>query len=190
PATGEDDATGLYLHIEQAIAAAADALGTELGALEGRIDDLAVEDIAGLAGELSSLEEAIAALNALTGEDGAIDDRLTELEGQIDALEAALAGQADTTAPTVVDVQLVSASGADANGHLNAGDVVSATVRFSEAVLVSGEPKLALKIGDNADTSIVEATLTAGGGTDTLTFSYTITEEDFDANGIGVDEDG
>src|SRR5690606_16416463 len=73
----------LYLHIEQAIAAAADALGTELGALEGRIDDLAVEDIAGLAGELSSLEEAIAALNALTGEDGAIDDRLTELEDRL-----------------------------------------------------------------------------------------------------------
>ncbi|GEM_PF-3287502 len=129
---------------------------------------------------IAGLRAAIEALQSFAGEDGALASQLEELQSQIDDIAAHI----DTTAPTVLDVQL-SATGADAAGHLNAGDVVTATVHFSEVVLVAGQPTLQLIIGDD----VVDATLVGGAGTDTLTFAYTIREEDHDADGISIAED-
>jgi len=91
----------------------------------------------------------------------------------------------DTVAPTVGSVALSSATGAQ-NNTLNAGDTVTATVTFSEAVTVTGTPQLALNIGGTT----VQADCTGGSGTATLTFTYTILAGQADSNGIAVVANG
>ena len=68
----------------------------------------------------------------------------------------------DTTAPTVTGV-----SSANANGSYGVGSVIDITVAWSEAVVVTGTPKLALDSGGTASYS-------SGSGTSTLTFTYTV----------------
>ena len=69
--------------------------------------------------------------------------------------------QVDTTAPTVSSV-------ADpANGDLSVGAIITLTVMFSEAVVVSGSPYLTLNDG-------AHATFVGGSGSNTLTFSYVV----------------
>ena len=68
----------------------------------------------------------------------------------------------DTTAPTVTGV-----SSANANGSYGVGSVIDITVAWSEAVVVTGTPKLALNSGGTASYS-------SGSGTSTLTFTYTV----------------
>ncbi len=57
-----------------------------------------------------------------------------------------------------------------ANGIYTTGSVITLTVRFSEAVVVTGAPRLQLETGaiDRF------ATFSGGSGSDTLTFSYTV----------------
>jgi hypothetical protein len=117
--------------------------------------------------------------------EGTLAYQLASLQSQIDAILDAM----DTTAPTVAEIYLDSAIGADIYDVLNAGDVVTYKVHFSEVVLVGGAPTLQLIIGDGEDAHTVEATLMGGAGTDTLTFSYTITEYDYDLSGISIGED-
>lgn len=74
----------------------------------------------------------------------------------------ALAVIADTTAPTVSSV---TASTAD--GTWTTGDVLSLRVVFSESVIVTGTPQLALNSGGTA-------AYLSGSGSATLTFSYTV----------------
>ena len=71
----------------------------------------------------------------------------------------------DTAAPTAGNV-----TSAKANGSYSAGAVIDITVQFSEAVNVTGTPQLTLETGvtDRA------ADYTSGGGTNTLTFRYTV----------------
>lgn len=90
----------------------------------------------------------------------------------------------DTVAATVSSVALTGATNAQ-NSTLNAGDIVTATVTFSEAVTVNtgtGTPQLALNIGGTT----VQADYAGGTGTATLTFSYTIPAGQTDTNGIAV----
>ncbi len=87
----------------------------------------------------------------------------------------------DNTAPTVSTVALTSATGIQ-NSRLNEGDVVTATVNFSEAVTVTGTPQLALNVGG----TMVQANYAAGSGTNALTFTYTILAGQTDANGISI----
>jgi hypothetical protein len=87
----------------------------------------------------------------------------------------------DTTAATVASVALTGATGAQ-NNTLNAGDVVTATVTFNEAVTVTGTPQLALNIGGTT----VQANYASGSGSTALTFSYTILTTQTDADGIAV----
>ncbi|ANB03168.1 hypothetical protein [Ectothiorhodospira sp. BSL-9] len=54
--------------------------------LQGQIDGLTIDDIADLTGELADLNAAVTALQTLTGEGGAIDQRLVALEGQLDGI--------------------------------------------------------------------------------------------------------
>jgi hypothetical protein len=83
--------------------------------------------------------------------------------------------------PIVSSVAITGASG-DQNSTLNFGDVVTATVVFSENVTVTGTPQLALNIGG----STVQANYAAGSGTNSLTFTYTIVAEQNDSNGISI----
>jgi cyclophilin family peptidyl-prolyl cis-trans isomerase len=70
----------------------------------------------------------------------------------------------DTTAPTVTGV-----SSTPASVTYGLGRGVPITVTFSEPVMVTGTPQLAL----NVDTGVV-ASYTSGSGTATLTFTYTV----------------
>jgi methionine-rich copper-binding protein CopC len=85
-------------------------------------------------------------------------------------------------APMVTSVALTGATGSQ-NNRLNAGDVVSASVTFSESVNVTGLPQLALNIGGNT----VKADYASGSGTSVLTFNYTILSGQNDADGISIE---
>ena len=84
-----------------------------------------------------------------------------------------------------VPYAIVSAiSGSPPNGaEYFAGQVVTATVTFSEEVAVSGMPQLPLRIGD----TLRDADFADGNGTDTLSFSYTVQSDDADDDGISID---
>ena len=79
----------------------------------------------------------------------------------------------DNTAATVVAVTSPAA-----DGRYNAGDVLSITVQFSEAVTVTGTPQLTLETG----TVDRQATYDSGSGTNTLTFTYTVQAGDTTAD--------
>ena len=68
----------------------------------------------------------------------------------------------DTTAPTVTAVTSTTA-----NGTYGVGSVITITVGWSKAVVVTGTPQLALNSGGTASYS-------SGSGTSTLTFTYTV----------------
>jgi CshA-type fibril repeat protein len=63
------------------------------------------------------------------------------------------------------------------------GDVVTATVVFSDIETVTGTPTLMLNVGGQ----LRAATYSGGSGTNTLTFNYTVVNGDNDANGISID---
>lgn len=107
--------------------------------------------------------------------------RVMDAAGNLGPTSSAYTATIDTVAPTVTAVALTSASGAQGN-WLNAGDVVTARVTFSEAVTVSGSPSLALTING----SVVQAAYSSGSGSTQLLFPYTIQAGQSDANGISI----
>ncbi|HKU98032.1 MAG TPA: Ig-like domain-containing protein, partial [Vineibacter sp.] len=75
---------------------------------------------------------------------------------------------ADTTAPALVSIAASGAGIDTGNGALNAGDAVTLTVAFSEAVTVAGgTPTLVLNDGGTA-------TYTGGSGGSALSFTHTV----------------
>ena len=115
----------------------------------------------------SDLDQASTSALALAGgtiRDGAGNNAVLTLPtpGAAGSLGADKAIVIDTTAPTVTGV-----SATTANGAYKAGDVITITVGFSEAVAVTGTPTLALNSGGTA-------TYASGTGTGTLVFSYTV----------------
>ena len=68
------------------------------------------------------------------------------------------------------------------NGSYTENDVLSFSVQFSENVVVTGSPRLALTLGVTPQ----YATLVSGAGTDTLVFEYTVQAADLDADGIAL----
>jgi large repetitive protein len=85
----------------------------------------------------------------------------------------------DAAAPTLSS--LVLAPGGADNGY-GVGDPVIVTATFSENVFTTGTPRVALNVGGVTK----YATYTAGSGTGSLTFSYTVVSGDTDANGISL----
>ena len=86
----------------------------------------------------------------------------------------------DTLTPSVKTIAITSATGGQ-NNTLNAGDIVTVTVPFSEVVTVTGTPQLALTIG----TTVVKANY-ARTNTDSLGFDYTILAGQTDIDGISI----
>jgi ELWxxDGT repeat protein len=82
----------------------------------------------------------------------------------------------DAVAPTVVSVT------PPANGTYVAGQNLDFVVQFSEAVVVTGTPRLQLTVGSTPRF----ATYVSGSGTATLTFRYTVAVGDLDTDGIVV----
>ncbi|MFC7208686.1 cadherin repeat domain-containing protein [Comamonas endophytica] len=83
--------------------------------------------------------------------------------------------------PTVSSVSIGSTE--EPGSVLNAGDIVYVTVTLSEAVLVTGAPRIALDIGG----STVYATYSSGSGTAALVFQYIIQAGQNAPGGIGTD---
>lgn len=85
----------------------------------------------------------------------------------------------DDTLPSIVAIDLSSAEATA--GAINAGDVVTASVIYSEAVQLTGTPSLNLNIGGTTRSAIYSSLNGA-----TLTFTYTIQATYNDSNGISV----
>ena len=62
-----------------------------------------------------------------------------------------------------------------------AGDVITFEVKFTEAVTITGAPRLRFKISGTGDDY---APYLSGSGTNTLVFAYTVLATDADTNGI------
>lgn len=113
-------------------------------------------------------DAALADFNGTVGLDLAGGQNITDL-----ANNTLLVGQPtpnesytlDNTQPTILGV-----NSSTADGSYSAGDTVSITVQFSEAVDVTGAPQLTLETG----TQDAIANYTSGSGTDTLTFTYQV----------------
>jgi uncharacterized repeat protein (TIGR02059 family) len=85
----------------------------------------------------------------------------------------------DNTAPTVSAVSINANAGAD--GTYIAGDVITATVTWSENVTVTGSPRIPIQ-GLNGK----YLNYSAGSGTASTTFTYTVVNGDTDADGIAI----
>lgn len=110
-----------------------------------------------------------------------ITTKITDVAGNIGTASSPLTVVIDTAAPTVGTIAIASATGI-LNSTLNAGDVVSVNVPFSEVVNVTGTPQLDLTIGS----TVFKANYDSGTGTNSLVFKYTILANQTDTNGISI----
>ena len=85
------------------------------------------------------------------------------------------------TTSTLTSPAILSATG-PANGSFNTGQSLTFNLTFSEPVVVSGAPSLAITLGSTT----VYANYSSGSGTTVLTFGYTIQVGDSAANGIAI----
>ncbi|MGI0008346.1 MAG: hypothetical protein ACRD92_01855 [Nitrosopumilaceae archaeon] len=81
-------------------------------------------------------------------------------------------GGSSTPDPNIPSVTNVSST--NANGVYHAGNTIAVTVTFSEAVTVTGTPRLLLETG----TTDRDANYASGSGTSTLTFNYVVQSGD------------
>lgn len=87
----------------------------------------------------------------------------------------------DATPPTVLGIDFLSATGMT-DGFINAGDSMTWRVRLSEAVNISGTPKLVLDVGGHA----VDATYVPGSGTQNLNFTANFQAGHEDLDGVSI----
>ena len=90
-------------------------------------------------------------------------------------------GTTESTPPAVESVLIVSQprSGTD----WQTGDRVSVEVRFSEPVIVTGRPRLQLRVGGAVRMAAIS---TAGPAPETIMFAYTLQRDDRGEDGIGI----
>ena len=91
--------------------------------------------------------------------------------------------RADTTPPTVSNIEVSSDPGTDRTYAVD--DEIQVTVTFSETVEVTGTPELRLELGGGQRT----ATYQGGSGTAALVFGYTVAAGESDTDGVGVEAD-
>ena len=112
---------------------------------------------------------------------------VTDTTGNLaDLTNAVLAAQAthkvDTSVPTVSSVAMTSVA---PNGTYKLGETIQAAITFSEVVMVSDVPQLALTIG----AVYRNAVYVSGSGTTQLVFGYTVVAGDEDIDGISIEAD-
>ena len=90
---------------------------------------------------------------------------------------------ADAGAPSVAFVAVSSVPGGDSTYGL--GETIRVTLSFSEAVAVTGTPRLAIDM-DPAGWGQKWATYESGSGTTGLTFAHTVVEPNYSSRGIAV----
>lgn len=77
-------------------------------------------------------------------------------------------------------VPSISSRTIPANGTYESGDVLTFTTTYSESVTVTGTPRITVA----AQTGSLNFDYTGGSGTTVLTYSYTVTANDFDFDGL------
>ena len=105
-----------------------------------------------------------------------------------DAAGNEVAGFADravtnATAPSVTEVEVTSQAGDDATYAL--GETIRVRLTFSEAVTVTGTPRLKLDLGSGAGGERW-ATYRSGSGTTALAFAYRVAQGDASSTGVAV----
>jgi len=103
----------------------------------------------------------------------------TTLTGSPKSISVTVAPPPDTTAPTVSSLSFTSSAGSD--DTYKTGDVVSVTVVFSEAVTITGSPRILI-----SGLTSKYLTYASGTGTTSIVFSYTIAAGDTDTDGLAV----
>ena len=93
-----------------------------------------------------------------------------------------LAQTIDATAPTVSSISISSSSGADS--IYGAGDVITGTINWSEAVTVTGSPRIAIQ-----GLTSKYLTYASGSGSTSTTFTYTVVNGDLDRDGFAITAD-
>ena len=121
--------------------------------------------------------------NTLSGQTGASTARSRYLALSGVFRVGATAGD---TIPVVESLEITSDPGSDQ--EYVSGDSIKTTVTFSEAVSVTGTPRLKLKFDDKR---VVRADYVSGDSTDTgLVFSYTVKPSDYAHKGIVLPKNG
>lgn len=112
-----------------------------------------------------------------------VKDRALKGGGDYEAETVALSRQfsiPDVTRPEMVSVSL------PADGYFKLGDTLTFDVTFTEVIgPVSGTPRIPITIGSTTE----YAEYVSGGGSDTLTFEYTVKAGDLDLDGLTVSTD-
>ena len=93
-------------------------------------------------------------------------------------------GSEEESAPASVTGVAVSSNAGSDNTYVK-GDVIQITVTFSEAVDVTGSPRLKIDM-DPAEWGAKWASYQSGSGTTTLTFTHTVVEPNISTQGIAV----
>ncbi len=88
----------------------------------------------------------------------------------------------DAVAPILSSLAIAGQTGAQ-NNLLNTGDTVTLEATFSESVIVTGTPSIAIRVG----AATRNAVYVGGSGTNKLQFRYTIAAGDGDASGVSLD---
>ena len=88
----------------------------------------------------------------------------------------------DTDTPMVTAVEIISDPGD--NLFYDPGERITVTVRFNEAITVTGNPRLELTIG----TRTVSVSDVRGLGSDALLFFHTVVAGEIDADGVSIPE--
>ncbi len=110
----------------------------------------------------------LAATKLTDGDNYTITLETTDNVGNTDTAAASTTFTYDTTAPTVTNI-----TASDANGAYSAGQTIHVQITFSEPVVVTGDPQLALNT-----TPAESATYASGSGTSTLVFDYVVQSGD------------
>ena len=130
----------------------------------------------------------VAALVALTLESagGVHNTSLEELRAAVrgGGLEPEPMPLSGATGPAVRKIE-ISSNPPEGRETYGIGDAIEVTVTFSEPVTVAGTPQLGLTVGSLTRS----ASYTGGAGTTALVFSYTVTEDDEDTDGLSVEAD-
>ena len=85
------------------------------------------------------------------------------------------------TAPTITAIELTSVA---VDNVYALGDEIEATVTFSEAVIVTGQPpQLELTVGTQTRQAVYDD---SGSTTTTLVFRYTVADNDIDTDGVSI----
>ena len=113
---------------------------------------------------------------------GTVEDAAGNAATNIAALVEFLGYSVDARAPMLVGAPSITSSPASGSTYVE-GETIRLQVRFDEAVVVTGEPRLPMMVGERLRNRVLYS---GGSGTDALTFSYTVLAGDMDDDGVSV----